>query len=502
MTANFIRPADIKGPFTPLVSQPWNAVAAGLPGLRSFLQVSADSWRVGGDGKAGVFDRKRRQWWNSSLALVPGALGPILKPFGSRACLEWAGANNGNPLVSPSDFTLSSDFTIIICADVRPTGEDRTLFASSSDTGNYVRVVVGADGAVELVGASGVIASTGAATLPDSPILVMASVSSEGARISLNGTIGGTTGAYYAPSSAAALLGKHDDDDALDSGNRMFAAIVLDVDIHKAVYDASRASFVIATGQAFGSPFAIEWNPLLLGSKLRGWWNADDLAAGAVAAWADRIASFTVSQGTGANQPNLGIDSFNGKAGVGFDGFSDYLQNGGGNMGLLPVGSTPGEIHVSCENQADGSVDLTSRAILAYGAAGTNTKRVLTKYYFSTPLNRMAANNATTTVYGAQPFDGYALAGGVFGPVQKSYLNAAKTGEAAATQNTNSARIRFGAEASSSVSSYWNGQIRDIAITLDLTDDERFLLQGWQAWDAGLQNLLADGNPYKNATFV
>jgi hypothetical protein len=67
------------------------------------------------------------------------------------------------------------------------------------------------------------------------------------------------------------------------------------------------------------------WTPLLLGSKLLEWWDANTLSNGAVASWAGQKGAATLVQGTGAAQPTKSATSIvapdaSTYPGVSFDG--------------------------------------------------------------------------------------------------------------------------------------------------------------------------------------
>jgi hypothetical protein len=65
----------------------------------------------------------------------------------------------------------------------------------------------------------------------------------------------------------------------------------------------------------------------ILGSRLVGWFEADDLSNGAVSSWANRATGVSaLAQGTSGSRPTRAATSFNGLPGVTFDGGDDWLS--------------------------------------------------------------------------------------------------------------------------------------------------------------------------------
>lgn len=116
----------------------------------------------------------------------------------------------------------------------------------------------------------------------------------------------------------------------------------------------------------FGYP---AWTPLKLGASLLGWWDATrtDLitqSGGAVSSWKDIVAAYDATQSTGASKPTWSATSFNGQAGVNFDGTDDELTLA---SQPFPSSAAASEIWVLFKNMAAGTDAL--RTLFAYGGA-------------------------------------------------------------------------------------------------------------------------------------
>src|SRR5215472_5033160 len=122
-------------------------------------------------------------------------------------------------------------------------------------------------------------------------------------------------------------------------------------------------------GVKSGPPLTL---PQILGAALTNWWNADDPAPGAVAAWVDRVSSASVPANT--TSPTAASNwtaSAVAKAGVSFNGTTDGFRLAPV-PASLPLGSTPGEIWILASNP---SVATAYKCLIRYGGGASGLDR-------------------------------------------------------------------------------------------------------------------------------
>ena len=247
----------------------------------------------------------------------------------------------------------------------------------------------------------------------------------------------------------------------------------------------------------------VPWSPYMLGrSLLAEWWCADDHAVpalmtddggGLTSSWKGRINGTNLTA-AGSARPTWGATSFNGLPGVTGDGVANALTLASV-PSYFPTVAAPSEIMtVHSSPGADG----TTRTIFGYGVAANG---------------RMVQENASPP--------GLKLAGGAVvlsdtseGSAGLHIVNAAYTGaviegwrngrpfvpaSVALVPNTATNRIRMFAGLGTSASQFLSGIARHILVTTGLSALQRFQLQGWAAWESGLQSVLPDSHPYKGS---
>lgn len=97
-------------------------------------------------------------------------------------------------------------------------------------------------------------------------------------------------------------------------------------------------NWVVTSTVAGTTPTPI-FSPASLGSKLKIWLEADDVAVGAVSAWNSiSPATFNATQATSANQPTGVANQINGHKVVRFDGTDDFMSFGTSTI----ISETPG----------------------------------------------------------------------------------------------------------------------------------------------------------------
>jgi len=237
------------------------------------------------------------------------------------------------------------------------------------------------------------------------------------------------------------------------------------------------------------------WTPDSLGADLKAWWDADDHGTarmtddglGLISSWTDRVSGIAVTGTLGA-RPTWGAAAFpNSKAGLTFDGVANTLRTT--SFAGLPVGSTPGEIHVL----ATGTT--TGRILCDYGTGVATLRRL----YMSGSTVR--ASDGSINSAGTGPvWNGPAIAGAIFGPttVDARMNGADQVGGTGATLNTGTTRFAIGSTSATTAASFWVGATRHVLVTLALSAANRLRLEGYLAWDSGLNALLPSTHPYVN----
>lgn len=234
---------------------------------------------------------------------------------------------------------------------------------------------------------------------------------------------------------------------------------------------------------------------------LKAWWNADDVATGAVASWTDRIASIALAQGTGANQPVKAATTFMGFGGVTFDGTNDVLDAASVNA-ALPSGTAAGEIWALCQ---DDSVDTNARNVFKYGDGTTNGARGVLSILSGTYTRFGIGSGTNTPLTDRRPSSGASVRGAIF-LAGGTTVTGRKDGEStipgfssSSSWNTATTRTRMGANTAATAASFWLGVIRHVIVTSELTDAQRLRLEGWLAWDGNIPGKLPPNHPYRYA---
>lgn len=237
------------------------------------------------------------------------------------------------------------------------------------------------------------------------------------------------------------------------------------------------------------------WSPLLLGSKLAAWWNADDVAgadASSATTWTDKKGSLALTEAT--TPPVVSASGVNGFRGISFNGTTQFLT---GVTTGLPTGATAGRI-LTLGKFTTGVTMCT----LGYGNGTASQQRKIVIAANGTPqasdgtasvsgTSGSVANNSVHLIEGSWPG----------GTVMNGYLDAtAFSGNPAtiSTLATSTTRTRLGSASGTSATQFLNGILRHAFVILDtLTADELDRLRAWALWDVGLQTQLDAANAYK-----
>lgn len=255
----------------------------------------------------------------------------------------------------------------------------------------------------------------------------------------------------------------------------------------------------------FGGPTRTGvWTPSNLAAALKAWWSADDHGTanmtddggGLISNWIDKVSGTLAITATTTARPTWSAAAFNSAyAGLSFDAVANCLV--ATSFASLPTSSTPGEIWMSVDQQQASGV--ASGAILVYGGLTNGIFRRL--LCVNNPDGKLHVGDGTGSVSDTLvDFRGLHVIGGIFDINAVGRIDGRNTNPAAAavTLNTSTTRFRIGANNAATAVSFWLGVVRHCIVTLALTPMERLRLEGWLAWDGGVQSLLPYNHPFRN----
>lgn len=234
------------------------------------------------------------------------------------------------------------------------------------------------------------------------------------------------------------------------------------------------------------------FNPIQISrSVLKAWHCADDLTAGSVATWTDRINGVALTA-AGAAQPVCRDTVMNGRKGVWFDGVDDRMSDTATFASHLPTGTSAGWSLTVVWNA---NLDTTQRRPYAYGSSANwrSTYGLNNNHSVGVDTSAASFTGTQTKLAGllilvAQFTDG----------LLSSRVNGASNGSLAASLNTGTTRYSIGGSPTTSGSSFWHGAIRHVfqfAVAPDLDLIQQ--MEGWAADDLGLNyQLLPRDHPY------
>ncbi|MBU1755213.1 hypothetical protein KKH81_02950, partial [Patescibacteria group bacterium] len=140
----------------------------------------------------------------------------------------------------------------------------------------------------------------------------------------------------------------------------------------------------------------------VLGDKLVAYWNADWTngvtldESSRVSEWIDMIGDYTLIQATDTIRPSYSTTSFNGVAGVTFDGVDDLLRMSGV-PGTVPTGASYSEIWALVDQTALASDADTLRDIVGYGAGSSAYREIRRTIIAGVNRVRATTNNSNAT---------------------------------------------------------------------------------------------------------
>lgn len=232
-------------------------------------------------------------------------------------------------------------------------------------------------------------------------------------------------------------------------------------------------------------PAAARFSPFDLGEALHDLWDAErtadlTLSGGAVAAWTSARHGHAAAQATSGARPVYSSTSFNGRPGVTFDGIDDELTYAG--VGSFPTGSAPCEIWALVDQTAPAS-DPGGRAIFAYGAAATASRRTVQRAVSGgTNVAQVEVGNGggANTATASGDFSGRQVLRAISGGGQARVERNGVTGAAASsTPSIGTTRTRMGASNGNMIGNFFKGVIAFIAVTDPLSDAQAARMLAW-----------------------
>lgn len=505
MTANRLSTASLPPPLTVPPPDAWNMAVAGLPGLQTLLQPSTDTLIIGDDGKPLLYERIGRKWWTAPNAVTSASPGPALSAAAEGG--RYAAAFNNtadNAFRSPADFELPQIGTIGLVVELDDYTVPQRIFSRTSTGGSALAIDLTADGKIEAKG--GVDFGTSFAiseTLTDyaGRLLILFSYSwivGTGCKISTNGVLGTSNADRNFTNAGAVDLGNE-----LKDGSKIHACFVLADDIHAPANDAVRAAFVVSTGQAFSTPFTIEWDFTDLAIERRLFdLDAATVADGAVTAITDSLAGAEFVEAT--NTPSKAAADYNGKPSITFVAAGSDRLRELTMPATIPFGTDGCEQFVVMEDTSTDPADDVDYYICMYGNQGTGNARSFRRISDGTKSYLRLTTWATSTNIDGPGEDsaGKHILDGRWDDAKSDFwITGSYIGQAATAFNTPQAFMMLGCSPTTSnfAEMKW---ARWMIFKPDLTQDERDLVTGKLAFLYGLQPGLPDGHPYKRATFV
>lgn len=245
--------------------------------------------------------------------------------------------------------------------------------------------------------------------------------------------------------------------------------------------------------------FAAPWTPFNLGTNVVSeWWSAQDYklmvddGSGLISSWKSRVSGLAVTA-VNTVRPIWSATGFKSTyPGVTFDGVANCLIST--TMGNMPTGSNAGEIW------AVYSTTLQNSVIAEYGGVdGTAVARRIAINGSQQPTCKdgLTVLTDSTTV----PSNVGQIQSGVWsGTTQSGFRNGIAFTNNPGTitsLNTGTTRIRIGSTNTASASAFFIGPITDILVASGtLSTSQRQKMEGYFAWQYGLQSTLGSSHPY------
>jgi hypothetical protein len=245
-----------------------------------------------------------------------------------------------------------------------------------------------------------------------------------------------------------------------------------------------------------GGGAATDWTPTVLGTAVKGWWDAKDastitLSGNLVTSWASKVASITADQATGANQPSYSVTARNSLPGLIFNGSSHFLTIS--SIAGFPLGSTTGMIIVVAQTAQAAGLDVA----IDYGATTVRTDRAIAMNASGLPTAGISGFGATSASKWNLTGDRIALGRFATNNTQVKLDGGAYETALVEPITTGSTTGLIGANNAATPDSFWHGTIQEILVTTDLTTDEIAKVEGYLAHKWGITARLPSDHPFK-----
>ena len=215
------------------------------------------------------------------------------------------------------------------------------------------------------------------------------------------------------------------------------------------------------------------WTPSALGASLLDMWDAEEeakftLVGSAVSAWFSSKNAYSAAQGTGAARPARSATSFNGRAGVTFDGADDALIYAGQ---PFPNLSSPSEIWALLDVTSPGAT-AGSKYAFSYGGLDNASARALRRSSVAGVNRGATVVSAVSGVEHPTGVGGRHVWRGVIEATQfRVDIDGVAGAYTAGAPGTGTTRVVLGA-LQTGISTFFQGVASMFAITAPLTDAE------------------------------
>lgn len=238
-----------------------------------------------------------------------------------------------------------------------------------------------------------------------------------------------------------------------------------------------------------GGPRVGRWNPLDLGRGLMpAWWAAADLADGLTSSFKDRQHQIDLTASGSARATASG-------GWLNADGVANVMSLTGV-PSVLPTGAAPSCLITVHRHNGDGS---SNNNLFGYGVAA-NGRALRTS---TSAAGILSTGDAVTAGDVAISETGLHIAVGIFSGTRATgridgMPFAGSNADLALVPATATTRVRMFGSLGTSASNFWAGALRHAIVLRGVPSDailER--LEGWLAWDSGLQGNLPASHPYR-----
>lgn len=233
----------------------------------------------------------------------------------------------------------------------------------------------------------------------------------------------------------------------------------------------------LSTGRGIVGPFT-EWTPIQLGNKLLAWWDASNgvtLSGNQITSWADRKNGIIVSQPVSSARPAWGEGAF---PSLVFDGNDDCLELA---TNPFPAAGQASEIWNTCQQDAT-DADTTVRYSSSYGGLNAASRRLGKTRISGISRAEATIGDGSTGQQVREltiPFNSRHVLRMAVGTASTSLvLDGVSASPLAVAPNTGTGRFTIGC-APAANTNFWLGRIRDVIVTLPLSNDEAAQLQSF-----------------------